>query len=324
MKIQILLFLSAVNSLRCLQCIGSASSCRMVARKCQAYETTCISLAYRSTAGSTTSNTVMKGCSTRALCNQTSVIDTGNRSIYMSASCCETDYCNINRYSTKAVFSNRMQCYTCKNNNLYCGYPNLDKVFCDGVDNWCVDVLTKEYTNGKVTASAYSKGCGSGEACNSLLAFDTGSFQRYTQYSCCNSQTLCNDAYQSTTQILNNINGITCWACLDTGNNECDVKNQVQISCKGTLIRCMEAYDQNRKVVMKGCSTVTYCSATYPSLNVPNISEIQCCAGSNCNNFTQMSTTSEINGAWSPSTDVRLLILLFTLLCTLFCIVDPN
>eukprot|EP00079_Xenopus_tropicalis_P037461 XP_017951232.1 PREDICTED: urokinase plasminogen activator surface receptor-like [Xenopus tropicalis] len=222
-----------------------------------------------------------------------------------------------------------MQCYTCKSNNLSCALPNLNTVFCDEVNNWCVDVLTKEITNGEfltflsglVTASSYTKGCGSGEACNSLLAFDTGSFQHYTQYSCCNSQTQCNNAFQSI-PILDNINGITCWACLDTGNNECAAENQKVISCKGTLLRCMEAYDQNRRTVMKGCSTVTYCSATFPTLNVPNIAEIQCCAGNNCNNFTQFPTSTEISG--SPSTDFRLPMLLFTLLCTVFCIVDAN
>ncbi|KAM4703028.1 urokinase plasminogen activator surface receptor-like [Rhinophrynus dorsalis] len=288
----------------------------MVAKSCPSYETTCISLAYRSQAGSSTANTVMKGCSTRELCNQTSIIDTGGRALYMSATCCETDYCNINRYSTSAVFSNRLECYTCKDPTLSCSIPNVETVVCDGVSNWCVDVITKQITNGQVTGLSYSKGCGSSDGCNTLLAYNTGSFQHYTQYSCCNDQNRCNNAYQSV-PILTNNNGISCWGCLETGKNECSVKKQTPVICNGTLIRCMEAFDQNRQTVMKGCSTVNFCSSTFPSLNVPNISEIQCCAGSFCNNFTRESASPVIiSNSWCPHTDFRLLLFLVTLLCT--------
>ncbi|KAM4651749.1 urokinase plasminogen activator surface receptor-like isoform 2-T2 [Discoglossus pictus] len=306
--------ISQVLGLRCLQCIGSASSCRMSVKTCPVYETTCISMAYRSQVGTTTSNTVMKGCSTPMMCNQTSAIDIGGQSIYMSAACCETDFCNINRYSTAAIFSNRLQCYTCKDPKQPCTLPNLQPLFCDQVNNWCVDVITKDYVNGKVTATSYAKGCGSVDACNTLQGYSTGITQHYTQYKCCNTNSLCNNAQESIS-ILTNNNGILCWGCNETGKNECAVENQVQVQCKGTLIRCMEAFDLNRKTMMKGCSTVSYCSSTIPAHTIPNISEIQCCAGTLCNNFTREFPVTQItSNAQRSHTDFKLLFFLFSFL----------
>ncbi|XP_075046943.1 urokinase plasminogen activator surface receptor-like [Mixophyes fleayi] len=309
--------ISQVLSLRCVQCVGTSSTCRMVARKCPSYETTCISLAYRTNDGS---NTVMKGCSTTDMCNQTSIIDTGGRSIYMSSTCCETDYCNQNRYSTAQVFSNRLNCISCKSPNISCtSTTNQQSMFCDEVSNNCVDVVTQDYNNGALNKTSYYKGCGSGSIgnieCSDLFAYDTGAVQRYTAMTCCNGNNLCNSATQ-TVPILKNHNGILCYGCLDTGNNECDVKNQITVRCKGMLIRCMEAFDLNRRTVMKGCSTVGYCSSTKPLLEVPNISEIECCAGSYCNNFTKATSTPfvPISNAMSINTDFRLLVLFICLI----------
>ncbi|XP_053547180.1 urokinase plasminogen activator surface receptor-like isoform X2 [Bombina bombina] len=303
--------ISQVLSLRCLQCIGSSSSCRMSTKRCPAYETTCISLAYRSKDGV---NTVMKGCSLPVLCNQTSVIDIGSQSIYMSATCCETDYCNINRYSTVSVFSNRLQCYICKDPNKTCIYPNLQPFFCDQVNNWCMDVITREITNGKETSTSFAKGCGSVDACNTLQGYNTGIFEHYTQYKCCNNGDFCNNAQESVS-ILKNNNGISCWGCYETGRNECAVENQIPVKCKGLLIRCMEVFDKNRKTVMKGCSTVSYCSSSIPSHVIPNITEIQCCAGSFCNNFTrEFPIEPQKSSARCSYTDYKLLVFFLSFL----------
>ncbi|XP_056399149.1 urokinase plasminogen activator surface receptor-like [Hyla sarda] len=275
----------------------------MVARTCPSYETTCISLAYRSL----DSNTVMKGCSTTEMCNQTSIIDIGNRAIYMSATCCETNFCNLNRYSTAPVFSNRIQCNSCKSSTFSCSSP-FQSLFCDEVNNNCVDLVTREFTNGVVSGTSYVKGCGSGNAaCTDLFAYDTGKYQRYTYLSCCSSRDLCNSA-QVSVPILNNINGITCFGCLETGKNECAVENQTTVQCKGLLIRCMEAFDKNRNTIMKGCSTVGFCSSTFPSQEVPTFSEIQCCAGSMCNNFTRSTsnTTTVVSSSSRLHTDLQL------------------
>ncbi|XP_069802788.1 urokinase plasminogen activator surface receptor-like [Dendropsophus ebraccatus] len=304
-----------VLCLKCLQCVGTSSSCRMVAKTCSSYETTCISLAYRSLGETYYSNTLMKGCATTELCNQTSIIDTGKRAVYMSATCCETNYCNLNRYSTSPVFSNRLQCNSCKSSTLSCSSP-FQSLFCDEVNNNCVDVVTKEYTNGALTASKYVKGCGQGNvACTDLFAYDTKNYQSYTYLSCCSSGNNCN-SFQVSIPILNNINGIRCFACLETGNNECAVEKQVPVDCKGTLIRCMEAFDQNRKTIMKGCSTVGFCSSTFPSQDVPKFSEIQCCAGNMCNNFTQSTsnTTTMVSNSTRLNTDLRLPAFLITLI----------
>ncbi|XP_044133570.1 urokinase plasminogen activator surface receptor [Bufo gargarizans] len=307
----------AVLCLKCLQCVGTSSSCRMVARTCPSYETTCISLAYRSTAPSSDRNTVMKGCSTTDLCNQTSIIDIGDQFIYMSSTCCESNFCNINRYSTKAVYSSRLNCYSCDSTNpsLSCTSTS-NTAFCDEVNNHCVDLVTTEWRNGKVSATSYAKGCGSGStsACTDLFAYNTGRYQRYTYLQCCNIDK-CNKN-KVTTQVLNNKNGIYCHGCLETGNNECAEKAQESVECKGYMIRCMEAFDQNRKTVMKGCSSVAFCSSTFPTIGVPNISEIQCCAGTYCNNFTRetSSPSTVVSSSTRLNTDLRLPAFLITLI----------
>ncbi|KAG9470235.1 hypothetical protein GDO78_018526 [Eleutherodactylus coqui] len=306
------LHISPVLCLKCLQCVGTSSMCRMIVRTCPSYETTCISLAYSSQDG----NTVMKGCSTTQLCNQTSIIDTGSRSVYMTATCCESDFCNLNRYSTAPVFSNRLECNSCRSPMLDCSYP-YQSIFCDEVNNNCVDLVTEEWWNGVSSRSSYVKGCGSGktEQCMDVFAFNTGSYQRYTYLSCCNGANRCNDGRLSIPMLTNN-NGISCFGCMETGNNECAVENQVPVRCKGMLIRCMQAFDENRKTIMKGCCTVGFCSSTYPSQNVPNISEIQCCAGSFCNNFTleTYSPTNLVNSSTRLNTDIRLPAFLMSLI----------
>ncbi|XP_075459394.1 urokinase plasminogen activator surface receptor-like isoform X2 [Ascaphus truei] len=306
--------ISQVLGLRCFQCIGTASSCRMTRKKCPIYETTCISLAYRSQDMQSSQNTVIKGCASPVLCNQTSAVDIGRKSIYMSATCCDTDYCNIDRYSTVPVFSNRMECYTCKDPKKACSLPNLQPLFCDQVNNWCVDVITKNITNRTDSGFSYTKGCGSGEACATLQAYNTGSHQHYSQNQCCRGDK-CNNA-QAPVPILTNSNGISCWACMESGKNECAVHNQVQVPCNGTLIRCMEAFDRDRRTLMKGCSTVTFCSATTIALQVPNISEVQCCAGNLCNNFSRETSVPAVSSAWSPHTDFKLFLLIFFFFCT--------
>ncbi|XP_040271815.1 urokinase plasminogen activator surface receptor-like [Bufo bufo] len=309
----LLLSICQVLCLKCLQCVGSSSSCRMVVKTCPSYETTCISLAYRSTG----SNTVMKGCSTTELCNQTSIIDTGDQFIYMSSTCCESNFCNINRYSTNAVYSSRLNCYTCDSTNpsLSCTSTS-NTTFCDEVNNHCVDLVTTEWRNGAVSATSYAKGCGSGStsACTDLFAYNTGRYQRYTYLKCCDSDK-CNKN-KVTTQVLNNKNGIYCHGCLETGNNECAENAQESVECRGYLIRCMEAFDQNRKTVMKGCSSVAFCSSTFPTMGVPNISEIQCCAGSYCNNFTRetSSPSTVVSSSTRLNTDLRLPAFLITLI----------
>ncbi|XP_053308123.1 urokinase plasminogen activator surface receptor-like [Spea bombifrons] len=297
-----------VFGLRCLQCIGNAATCRMSVRTCPSYETTCISLAYKEAQGFRSSDTLMKGCSTPELCNQTSAIDIGSRSIYMSATCCERDFCNINRFSTTPVFSNRLQC--CRNTTC------SDTMFCDGVNNWCVDVASKNVSGAITIETRYTKGCGSGDACNTTLAYNTGSFQHFTQYTCCNHRNNCNNIQQSIPTLDNN-NGIRCWGCRDGGNNECAPSNQTYVQCKGIQIRCMEAFDQTRnKTVMKGCSTVSFCSSTPPHLDIPSISEVQCCAGSLCNNFTrEYDVPVTVSSGHRTNTDSGVFIFLFSLLC---------
>ncbi|KAM5132195.1 urokinase plasminogen activator surface receptor-like [Mantella aurantiaca] len=296
----------------------------MVARKCPSYETTCISLSYRTQDGS---NTVMKGCASTNLCNQTSIIDTGTRSFYMTASCCESDYCNINRFSTSNVYSNRLNCNIC--NNSVSSSPTTitcvpkQSIFCDEVNNNCVDVVTMD-NNGPVKTQSYIKGCGSGnigDSCTNLFAYNTGTHQRYTYLSCCTNN-LCNRA-QVGIPMLTNYNGITCYGCTDNGNNECATQNQTLVACKGTLLRCMEAFDKNRRTVMKGCSTVAFCSSTDLTQSDANISEIMCCAGSLCNNFTRettsaviasSNTTTNTTSAASRNTD-------FTILAFFICLI---
>ncbi|KAM9299461.1 urokinase plasminogen activator surface receptor-like [Gastrophryne carolinensis] len=289
----------------------------MVSRLCAAYETTCISLAYRIQDGS---NTVMKGCSTPELCNQTSIIDTGTRSIYMTATCCETNNCNINRFSTNQVYSNRLQCKACESQSQSCPSNDITTTFCDEVNNNCVDIVTKSISNNVISYS-YVKGCGSsniGDACTNLYAYDTGNIGKsklYTYFSCCNTDN-CN-AGQTSIPILSNNNGINCHGCVDNGNNECAEQNQSLVSCTGIMIRCMEVFDQNRRTIMKGCSTVAFCSSTFPSRQVPNASEIMCCAGNLCNNFTRDASATTIittSSATSPNTDFRLLVLFLILL----------
>ncbi|XP_040183289.1 urokinase plasminogen activator surface receptor-like [Rana temporaria] len=289
-----------VAPLKCLQCVGTSSSCRMVARKCPAYETTCISLAYQT---QDSSNTVMKGCSTTQLCNQSSIIDTGTTSIYMTASCCETDYCNINRFSASKVYSNRLQCNVCNNSittstTITC--PNRQSLFCDEVNNNCVDVITME-TNGSTQIQKYTKGCGSGnigDVCTNLFAYSTGTYQRYTYLSCCTGN-LCNSG-QKAIPMLTNDNGIKCYGCKDNGNNECAKENQKPVTCRGTLLRCMEVFDDQRRTIMKGCCTVAFCSSTDlaqptdPSPQQTKISEIMCCAGSFCNDFSRNKSSDVI------------------------------
>ncbi|XP_073426028.1 urokinase plasminogen activator surface receptor-like [Dendrobates tinctorius] len=296
---------NAVLCLRCLQCIGTSSSCRMVVRTCASYETSCISIAYRSQGDS---NTVMKGCSTTYMCNQTSIIDTGTRSVYMTSTCCESNFCNINRYSTSQVYMNRLQCNSCPSSSVGCS-SSYKSIFCDEVSNYCVNMATKEWKNGVLSTSSNVLGCGSaniGETCTNLFAFNTGSYERYSYFSCCNTNR-CNTASQQVPKLTNN-NGISCFGCLETGKNECAVAKQVSVQCKGTLIRCMEVFDKNRTTIMKGCSTVTFCSSTYPSQEIPNVSEIQCCAGSYCNNFTRETntTTDVISSSTRLNTDLRL------------------
>ncbi|KAM8927805.1 urokinase plasminogen activator surface receptor-like [Pelodytes ibericus] len=309
----LLVSISQVSGLRCVQCVGTSSSCRLSAKTCPSYETTCFSLAYKQAQVSSTSvfsETLIKGCSTPELCNQTSIIDIGTQSIYMSASCCEKDFCNLNPYSTTPVFSNRLQCSACTDTSKSCQTANTT-VFCDGVNNWCVDRITRNYTNGVVTGSTYSKGCGSGQACNTLLSYNTGAFQHYTQYVCCNKGNNCNNL-QKSVNVLTNNNGITCYGCQDTGNNECAPENQTIVHCKGIQLRCMETFNASRQTWFKGCSTVSFCSSTYPHLSITNISEIQCCAGSLCNNSTREYSTNPISShAYRTNVDFKLLIFLF-------------
>ncbi|KAM4016861.1 urokinase plasminogen activator surface receptor-like [Anomaloglossus baeobatrachus] len=312
------LHISQVLCLKCLQCVGTSTSCRMVVKKCPSYETSCISIAYRSQADS---NTVMKGCSTPDLCNQTSIIDTGNRSVYMTSTCCENNLCNLNRYSTSQVYTNRLQCNTCPSSSIACMSSSFKPLFCDEVSNYCVDTATKEWKNGVVSSSSYVKGCGSGnigETCTDLFAFNTGTSERYTYRSCCTTNG-CNTVTQQIPK-LNNNNGISCFGCLDAGNNECAAANQVSVKCKGILIRCMEVFDKNKKTIMKGCSTVAFCSSTYPSQDIPNVSEIQCCAGSLCNNFTRQ-TSIPSNATISSArrnTDLRFSAFLIGLVFAIF------
>ncbi|KAM3922857.1 urokinase plasminogen activator surface receptor-like [Leptodactylus fuscus] len=311
------LHISQVLCLRCLQCVGSSSTCRMVVRKCQSYETTCISLAYRAEDGS---NTVMKGCSTTTMCNQTSIIDIGSKALYMTSTCCESDLCNINKFSTSQVFSNRLTCNTCSSSSLSC--LSTQSVFCDQINNYCVDLATTETKNG-VTTTSYMKGCGSSYSgqCSmdtSYFAFNTGVYQRYSYLRCCNNQDQCNSVTASI-PILSNKNGITCYGCNETGNNECAVEKQKPVECTGWLIRCMEVFDENRRTIMKGCSSVAFCSSVFPSLQVPNVSGIQCCAGNMCNNFTrQTSNSTGLNSSSTRlNTDFRLSAFLIGLLYTI-------
>nr|DBA15865.1 TPA: hypothetical protein GDO54_003321 [Pyxicephalus adspersus] len=285
----------------------------MVVKKCASYETTCISMAYRTQDGS---NTVMKGCATTDLCNQTSIIDTGSRSIYMTASCCESDFCNVNRFSTAQVYSNRLQCNACNSSSSSC--TNSQPIFCDQVNNNCVDVVTMEVNGNTKSSSSYIKGCGSGnigDSCTNLFAYSTGTYQRYTYLSCCNNNNRCNSDTK-TVPVLNNNNGITCYGCKDNGNNECATKNQTLVSCKGTLLRCMEAFDQNRRTIMKGCSTVAFCSSTNVLQQSSNVSEIMCCAGSLCNNFTRETASEVINPSSiaNRNTDFSILVIFICLM----------
>ncbi|KAG8547563.1 hypothetical protein GDO81_028009, partial [Engystomops pustulosus] len=184
----------------------------------------------------------MKGCSTTELCNQTSIIYTGNRAVYMTATCCESNLCNLNKYSTSRVYSNRLQCNSCKSSSTTCPGP-YQPVFCDEVNNNCVDLITTEYTKDVPTSTSYVKGCGAGNVgqCTDLFALNTGDYQRYSYLSCCSNTDKCNSPTVSIPKLINN-NGITCFGCKETGKNECAIQNQVQVRCKGTLIRCMEAF----------------------------------------------------------------------------------
>ncbi|XP_068098441.1 uncharacterized protein [Hyperolius riggenbachi] len=311
----------ALSSLKCLQCLGTSSSCRMVAKKCPSYETTCISLTYQTQAGAYGTNTVMKGCASTQLCNQTSIIDSGNHSMYMTSTCCESDYCNLNHFSAANVFSNRLQCSVCNSDTQNC-QTNLQPMLCDEVSSTCVDIQVVDYLNGVKKSSSYIKGCGApntGDQCKNTYAFNTGSLQRNTLTSCCNTK-LCNSNTGSFNPVYTNYNGIKCWGCLENGNNSC--ASPTPVSCQGTMLRCFEAFDQNRKTVMKGCSTVAFCSSTYLTDLPYKVSEIMCCAGSFCNNFTQQisNSTGTIGGcgissrATSMNTDFRLIAFFIILL----------
>ncbi|XP_063292006.1 urokinase plasminogen activator surface receptor-like [Pelobates fuscus] len=316
----LLLFnISPAFSLKCLQCVGTAASCPMLVKTCPSYETSCFALAYKGVQGSSTVDTVIKGCSTPQICNQTSIIDAGVQSVTMSSSCCEKNFCNINRFNTLPVFSNRLECSTCADPTKPCKSADTS-IFCDEVNSYCVDVVTSNYTNGKISGTMYSKGCGSGEGCNTLFSYNTGSFQHYTQFSCCNSNNKCNNIQKSVT-VLTNDNGIKCWGCQETGKGECATQNQTLVSCTGLQIRCMEAFDERNQTWFKGCSTVSFCSSTYPYLNtLPSISGIECCAGSLCNNFSRIydTTNTTVSHAHRTNTDFRLLIFLASFLFATF------
>ncbi|XP_069496972.1 urokinase plasminogen activator surface receptor isoform X2 [Ambystoma mexicanum] len=266
----------------------------MVRQRCLAYETTCISLAYQSTTPLLTTNSVMKGCASTTLCNVTSAIDTGTNSFYMTSTCCETDYCNSNRFSAVGVVSKQLQCSSCVDAET-CKTPT--QLACRNTNNQCVDVVTEIYNNGTMTNSSI-KGCGSGEACGALLSYNTGGSQLYTQFQCCSSNR-CNNRTISVSK-PRFPNGIMCWGCNETGNNECAPEKQQMVKCSGSLVRCMEAFGPDRKTLKKGCCTEDLCSDTYPAVSgIPKEVEIQCCAGNLCNQWGKVySCPEDYSAGW--------------------------
>ncbi|XP_069057431.1 urokinase plasminogen activator surface receptor-like [Pleurodeles waltl] len=292
----LLLFLPVAFSLKCVKCQGSARYCRMRKQTCAAYETTCISLAYLSN-GSTTVDTVMKGCSTTALCNTTSALSIGASFIFMTATCCESNYCNFNSFSAAKVVSNELQCQSCTTST---GCDTPSSVICRETNNRCMDVATVVGNNGTLTGT-YVKGCGSGDACGKYMAYDTGTTQQYSLIKCCNSDN-CNDKKIAVTKPPYH-NGIICWGCNESGKNECALENQSVVRCNGSLARCFQMFGgPNRQTLKKGCCTEELCSNIYPAVQgIPANTEIQCCAGNLCNKWANTYPCPEdYSACWRP------------------------
>ncbi|XP_078511706.1 urokinase plasminogen activator surface receptor-like [Lissotriton helveticus] len=292
----LLLFLPLAYSLKCLKCQGSSSFCRMRKQSCAAYETTCISLAYLSQ-GSTSVDTVMKGCSTTALCNTTSVLSIGAGSIFMTATCCESNYCNLNSFSAAKVTSNELQCKSCSTPSE-CQTPG--SVICRETNNNCMDVSTLSVTNATMT-STYTKGCGSGDSCGKLMAYDTGVTQQYSLISCCANNNCNVKLFNATKPPYHN--GITCWGCNETGRNECALENQSVVRCNGSLARCFQMFGgPNRQTLKKGCCSEPLCSSIFPAVQgIPANTEIQCCAGNLCNKWPNTyPCPADYSAGWRP------------------------
>ncbi|XP_078507245.1 urokinase plasminogen activator surface receptor-like [Lissotriton helveticus] len=269
--------------LECLECYGLPYSCNETIRECYAHQPTCISTAYSYEDGSGMKDLLVKGCSQGLSCNESTYVNIGTKAVFISNACCTTNQCNRGTYYAKATVS-QADCAVCSGDPTSCSSPSLPIMHCTGVQDLCMSITTVNINViVGVTRTTVMKGCGTGPLCGRSLQYNTGNTTLYSKVECC--QPLDCKPQVPTVSVNATPNGLQCFACNETGKNECNATRITRVNCTGQMDRCLDIVDFGLgKTLMRGCCSEDVCQGLSASLSVPAYQSLYCCQGNLCNN----------------------------------------
>ncbi|XP_053547178.1 urokinase plasminogen activator surface receptor-like [Bombina bombina] len=267
-------------SLKCYQCTGVPYNCQETVAQCYINQTTCMSQSHSLVVNGTLQEWTTKGCSQGLVCNETSYADMGANKKYVSTYCCSSDLCNTGTYYARVPVAS-LHCFNCSGSNESCALQNLTVIQCAGMQDRCMTITTASVKGGLRTDTTL-KGCGTGNLCDRVLEYNAGNARLYTATSCC-GKTKCNNG-TTRVSVKDNLNGLQCYACNETGKGECKVVNTT-VQCSGSMTYCMDAVGFPRgNTLMRGCCSKDVCLGLSVSLLVQASQKFYCCSGNLCNN----------------------------------------
>ncbi|XP_069057432.1 urokinase plasminogen activator surface receptor-like isoform X1 [Pleurodeles waltl] len=267
--------------LECLECHGLPYNCTETVRECYAHQPTCISTAYSYEDSSGTKELLVKGCSQGLSCNESAYVNMGTRAVYISNTCCSRNQCNSGTYYAKATVS-QADCAVCSGDSASCSSPALRVMHCTGVQDLCMSITTLTIFRGAARETVV-KGCGTGPLCGRTLEYNTGNTTLYNKVECCHPRNC--KPQVPTVSVNNTLNGLQCFACNETGKNECNATRITTVNCTGQMNRCLDIVDFGQgKTLMRGCCSEDVCRGLPASLSVPSYQSLYCCQGNLCNN----------------------------------------
>ncbi|KAM4650693.1 urokinase plasminogen activator surface receptor-like isoform 3-T3 [Discoglossus pictus] len=300
-------FLPQGLSLKCYQCTGFPYNCQETEQRCYINQTSCMSQSHSLVVGSNITEWTTKGCSQGLVCNETSYMDSGKIKKYISTHCCTTNYCNTGTYYARVPVA-ALFCLNCSGSNESCALQNLTSIQCAGVHDRCLTITTATVNDGRT--DTVIKGCGTTNLCNRFLEYNAGNERLYTTTSCC-GKTKCNNDTTKVT-VDDRLNGLTCFACNDTGKGECKT-NITTVQCTGSMTYCMDVIGFPRgNTLMRGCCSKDVCLGLPFTLTVQASRKLFCCSGNMCNNGDPASYFK--SSSWRAQTSLYLLVITLLLL----------
>ncbi|XP_077788300.1 urokinase plasminogen activator surface receptor-like isoform X1 [Podarcis muralis] len=267
--------------LSCHKCLGTRENCTNQQQLCGSNETLCMEET-RATYGPI-SETLKRGCTTSQYCQ--SYFSTRRGFISRSIYCCSEDLCNEVPYNvTYSTERNGVECYSCIGSLEECNGTSIPTAQCRGKENRCVEI-SRQWLPGTGLVEPIIKGCGNYPKEETLLAYGIGGKISYVAIRVCEGSRCNNSSFAEFS--ARELNGLVCYSCLDTGNDECGAENLQLMNCVGNMDHCMNVIDYVRGATLRaGCANQQLCQDTvfYGTLlpKLP-VSYVTCCQGPFCN-----------------------------------------